>query len=269
MMEAFIASRLARGCSVKYVDWLRYTLGHLLRAEDVLPDRPEPLEAVLAGLKVLSDETKYDVWTAMRRLYLWAARRYGVADAMAVVESPIRRTKVIRTLTQLEVDRLLWTNQRRPRDFALLLLLLDTGARIGEAAGLVRSDVGVSVLRLSGKTGEREVPISMETVRALERVGDRDCLWVGERGPLGLHGLQQVVRRCLRRAGLRGGPHLLRHTFGTLYILSGGNSFSLKKVMGHRRIETSEKYVDLDLRNVQEQHARFSPVARRAAAGGS
>jgi hypothetical protein len=38
--------------------------------------------------------------------------------------------------------------------------------------------------------------------------------------------------------------------------------------MGHADIGTTWKYVGLDLRDTQAQHARFSPVARRAAVGG-
>jgi site-specific recombinase XerD len=73
------------------------------------------------------------------------------------------------------------------------------------------------------------------------------------------------VRRVLRRAGIAGGPHLLRHTFGRLYITAGGDVFSLQRILGHSQIATTRRYVDLDLRDVQNQHAKFSPVARRAA----
>jgi integrase/recombinase XerD len=264
VVEAFIASRRARGCSTSYESWLRYTLGHLARAYEELPTTPEAVELVLAGLNGVSDETRFDVWSAVRRFYRWAAARLGVADAAAVVEQPLRRPKLLRTLADGELDRLLGSRLSR-RDRAVVLLLVDTGMRIGEPASITWPDVGPSTVRVSGKTGGREIPMSSTTARALLGRGDGGRLWVGERGPMEVHGLQQVVRRALARAGFRGGPHLLRHTFGRLYIMAGGDVFSLQRIMGHRQVSTTWRYVGMDLRDVQVQHERFSPIARRAA----
>jgi len=225
------------------------------------------VELVLAEVRGVSDETRYDVWVAMRLMFRWVSRRYSVPDAAAFVERPLRRRKVARTLTQEEVDRLLESGLSR-RDRALVLLLLDTGMRIGEAASLTRREVGTSSVRVSGKTGGREVPMSALTARALMGVGDGGVVWLGKRGRLGVGGLQQVVQRALAGAGLRGGPHMLRHTFGRLYVMAGGDVFSLQRIMGHADVATTRRYVEMDLRDVQSQHARFSPVARRAAGGG-
>lgn len=263
-VEAFIASRRARGCSASYESWLRYTLGKLVAAYEELPTTPEAVELVLAGLDGVSDRTRFDVWSAMRWFYRWAAARLNVVDAAAVVDRPLRRPKLVRTLTEAEVDRLLQSRLSR-RDRALLQLLLDTGMRIGEAGSLTWDVVGSSTVRVFGKTGAREVPISPTTARALLGLGDGRILWAGTRGPMGVRSLQQVVKRALSRAGLRGGPHLLRHTFGRLYVMAGGDVFSLQRIMGHRSISSTKVYVDMDLRDVQVQHGRFSPIARRAA----
>jgi len=263
-VEAFIASRRARGCSASYERWLRYTLGKLAAAYEELPATPEAVELVLAALNGVSDRTRFDVWSATRWFYRWAAARLNVPDAARVVQPPLRRRKLLRALTEDEVDRLLESRLSR-RDRALVQLLLDTGMRIGEAASLTWDTVGPSTVRVFGKTGAREVPMSPATARALLGVGEGRLVWVGSRGPLGVRSLQQVVKRALSRAGLHGGPHLLRHTFGRLYIMAGGDVFSLQRIMGHRSISSTRVYVDMDLRDVQVQHERFSPIARRAA----
>jgi len=263
-VEAFIASRRARGCSASYEGWLRYTLGKLAAAYEELPATAEAVELVLGGLVGVSDETRFDVWTALRRFYRWASARLGVPDAAAVVERPLRRPKVLRTLAEHEVDRLLGSRLSR-RDRALVTLLLDTGMRIGELASVTWKDVGPSTVRVWGKTGGREVPISPGTGRSLLGLGDGGVLWTGERGPMDVRGLQQAVKRAMGRAGLQGGPHLLRHTFGRLYVMAGGDVFSLQRIMGHRQVSTTWRYVGMDLRDVQVQHERFSPIARRVA----
>ncbi len=264
VVEAFIASRRARGCSSSYESWLRYMLRHLVSRYEELPTRPEELEAVLAGLVGVSSETRHGVWVALRLLHHWARVRFECGDPAALVQRPLVRPKVVRALTEAEVDRLRESVRSR-RDRALVDLLLDTGMRIGEAASLTWRDVGTSTVLVWGKTGGREIPISAETVRQLIGQGDGEHVWVGKRGPLGVRGLQTAVKRGLARAGLRGGPHLLRHTFGKLYIMAGGDLFSLQRIMGHRQIATTRRYLEMDLRDVQVQHARFSPIARRAA----
>ena len=267
-IEAFIASRRARGCSAAYEAWLRYHLGQLAKAFLELPTAPEQLELVLSRRDV-SPETRLGTWTVFRRFYSWAARRLQVPNAAADVERPLVRPKVLRTLSDDQVDRLLWLHRRRPREHALLSLLLDTGARIGEVANLRWSDVGPDRVRLAGKGGEHYAPISADTSRALMRLGAGAGapLWQGKRGPLSLIGLKGVVRTALLRVGVRGGPHMLRHTFGTLYVRRGGDVFSLQRIMGHTKLDTTRRYVDQLPPDVLQQHARFSPVAVRSVGG--
>jgi integrase/recombinase XerD len=149
------------------------------------------------------------------------------------------------------------------RDKALLALLADTGIRAGEAWGLRWSDVSVeaSTIRVDGKTGAREVPMS-EVVRWL--LLGVELPWRSEGGgELTLDGLAQAVRRCLRRAGVRhGGPHLLRHTFGRLYVLAGGDVFSLQRIMGHSSLMTTRIYVEMGAADLVAQHRKYSPVVR-------
>jgi len=268
-VTAFVASGLARGWKPKTEQWYGYALRQLVAVQRELPVRPEPVEALLAGMRRrdLADATVHDVWAALRIFYRWAAARLGVVNVMGAIGAPIVRECEMRTLSSGEVERLLWVTHRRPRDHALVMLMLDTGLRLGEVAGLGWADLddddgGRCTLTVSGKTGERRVPVSPRARAALECLRGQHRLWVGVQGALTKWGVQQVVQRAFQRAGMaRGGPHVLRHTFGKLYIMAGGDVFSLQRVMGHRRIETTRKYVNLDIRDVQAQHALYSPIA--------
>lgn len=82
------------------------------------------------------------------------------------------------------------------RDLALILMMLDTGARLAEVTGLALSDLdwdlGVAVVR--GKGGRwRSLPIGPRTLKSLGRYvrgrrshpdADSDTLWLGRTGPL-------------------------------------------------------------------------------------
>ena len=271
-IDAYIATRQAKGVSHDHIEALHYRLGKLAAAHPTLPDRPEPLELTLASFKHLADATREDIWAAWRVLYKWAATRHGVTNAMLLVEKPTNtRTRVLPTLTRVQAEQLLFTNRRNHRNYALLTFALDTGARLGELTGLTWANIireGDDFhAKISGKRGERNVPISHHCIAALQRAHRSDALWTHHRTGEALtkHGIQVTIKRCLRRAGHPGGPHLLRHTFGRLYILAGGDVFSLKEIMGHKSIETTMKYVYLNQTEIQHQHAQFSPIARIAA----
>lgn len=157
------------------------------------------------------------------------------------------------------------------RDYAIMVVLLDTGIRVDEWASITREGLSASSIRVSGKTGDRVVPILPHVYDLVSRQGDARGLWKsrgGHRGYLGTWGLKTVVRRWMRRAGFKPpkiGPHTLRHTFGTQYMLNGGDVFSLRLIVGHSKIETTMLYAEMSDRLVAEQHRKFSPMARLAA----
>lgn len=57
-----------------------------------------------------------------------------------------------------------------------------------------------------------------------------------------------------------------RHTFAKLYLLNGGDLFSLQRILGHATLEMVRRYVNLDADDVKRQHALASPLDRLAAA---
>jgi Phage integrase family len=107
-----------------------------------------------------------------------------------------------------------------------VVLLLDTGARSGEFAGLRLADVDVDldVLLVLGKgRRERALPSGRTAALALDRYlrarvrhpqAHLEWLWLGKKGGLTASGLAQMLERRGNQAGLPGlYPHRLRHTF--------------------------------------------------------
>src|SRR3990172_3201827 len=141
VLEAFLATRAAKGCSPRTLEWYRYTVGHLVRAEPILPTTPEPIERVLATLGSRSPSTRADVWSGMRALYRWASQRLLLPDAMAQVARRRPPTTQTRSLNQIETEQLLFANQRHDLPFAVIHFILDSGARVGELQGLTWHDI--------------------------------------------------------------------------------------------------------------------------------
>jgi integrase len=111
------------------------------------------------------------------------------------------------------------------RDTALIRLLIDTGARVGELVAMTVDswDRRADVVTLTGKTGTRTVPVSPSTGEALSRYlrarkdhpqRDLRAMWLGLRGKLTAGGIAQMIYRRCDQAGVpRAHPHAFRHTW--------------------------------------------------------
>lgn len=80
-------------------------------------------------------------------------------------------------------------------------------------------------------------------------------------------GVQQMLRRCGRDAGITGvrcSPHTLRHTFAKTYLINGGDIFSLQRILGHSSLASVRAYLNLFATDLKKQHLRFSPVDNMA-----
>lgn len=131
---------------------------------------------------------------------------------------------------------------------ALVVLLLGSGMRLGEALGLdwgdVRLDQGFVVVRRS-KTSVRAIPINDDAVEALrahhreaKRVGDREPVFLAPKPPHGrLRGttVSHALPRFLEHAGLpRMAPHALRHGAATLMVAANVHMRVVAEQLGHR-----------------------------------
>jgi site-specific recombinase XerD len=158
------------------------------------------------------------------------------------------------------------------RDLALVLTLLDTGLRLGEVLGMTRNSVSPSgrLVVLGKGRKERAVQVGDKTRRALHRWeqarGDDhlDALWIGiHRRPLTREGIADIIEDRSRMAGIRHvHPHLLRHTFGPMFVRNGGDSFTLQQILGHTSLDMTRRYVMLADSDVADSHRRNSPMDR-------
>ncbi len=145
------------------------------------------------------------------------------------------------------------------------------GFRMGETVKMRKrdADFGRNVFIVSGKTGNRIVPMSF-VVRDKVRnyidnvmVGDylfppihntgfpymRDMSWQ-EDFKKRVKKLAPVHPSMASRENLQ--PYSLRHSFGTRQADEDVSIFKIQKAMGHRRLDTTAKYIHMSLKSVQE-----------------
>ena len=263
-MNLFLDSRRSRLLSKSTIDTYEWALTKMAEMyPDELPQTKDEVQRIFIEINGLSPASMRTIWHRLRIFWGWAEREGICANIMSDVSVPVMRRKLPRILRSSEIRHLLRSAEGE-REYAILAVLLDTGMRVGELASMTRDKVGADGILVSGKIGDRIVPISQNVLELLEEQGDERGLWIGGQGRLTGWGLQQIVRRIMRHAGFRPpkiGPHTLRHTFGVQYILNGGDVFSLQRIMGHQRLTTTMVYVDMSTELVARQHAKFSPMA--------
>ena len=143
--------------------------------------------------------------------------------------------------------------RRGPRDAAIVAVLLDTGARVEECARLDAGDFAITArtgeVRLHGKGNEvRYAPLARrarDLVSAWLDVRGRHPgpIWTGQRGPLTISGITQVVLAAGGDAGIPGlRPHRARHTFATRLRQGGADPAQVQALLGHASIDTAARY---------------------------
>jgi len=182
--------------------------------------------------------------------------------------APWRLARLPRCLSSEEVDRLIAAcdgrSPRRLRDRAIILMLVRLGLRAGDVSQLRLSDIDwqCGTLRVMGK-GRHEVrlPLPQDVGEAILRylecrppVHSSDRVFLRHIAPfkplLSGHGVSNVVKRALRRAGIKApskGAHLLRHTAATEMLRHGVPLHQIGLVLRHRNLDMTAYYAKADV----------------------
>ncbi len=156
------------------------------------------------------------------------------------------------------------------RDTALILALVDTGARANELLSVNLADVdpssGTVFLRETKGKRPRAVFLGKRALRALLRYlkargGTEGALWLSEDGTrLTYWGLRQILRRRAKKAGVPApSPHAFRRLFALQSLRSGLDVISLQRLLGHRDLSVIQRYLKQTIDDLREAHNRHSP----------
>ena len=207
-----------------------------------------------------SPATAAQRYRSLQQFFRWADGEGEIdVNPMAKMRPPTVPEQPPPVLTETQVRALL-AACRGPdfedrRDTALIWVLLDTGSRLAEVAGLAIADIDwdLEALVVMGKGRRtRAVPFGPQTAKALDRYlrarnrhpdHRSDALWLGRRGALGRSGIHQML---LRRGKVAGLPdihaHQFRHTFAHRWLAAGGQEQDLQRIAGWRSPQMLRRY---------------------------
>jgi len=233
----------------------------------------------------LTFRTQHTYLVPVRAFFRWAARENRILyNPASELELPrIERRLPKHVLSVEEVEAVLaqpdLTEATGLRDRAMLEVLYSTGIRRSELANLQLYDLDAERHTLLVRQGkgrkDRMVPIGERAVVWVERytrqvrprlapTPDDGTIFLTVDGtPFSPGRLTQLARRHVNAAklGKSGACHLFRHTMATLMLEGGADIRYIQAILGHVRLETTEIYTRVSIRQLQAIHAACHPGA--------
>lgn len=229
---------------------IRY-LGTQGMPTDARAVRREHVESYVAARRATVKPTTQSLeFRALQQFWKWALEEEEIERSPMERMSPPRVPESpVPVISVDDFRKLLKTTDGRDfldrRDAAILLVLFDTGVRLGELVGLRLEDVDLRerLAYVTGKGGHtRAVRFGTKTAVALDRylrlrrghrhAGD-GALWLGQDGPIRESAVAQLIAKRCARVGLpRLHPHQFRHTFAHQYLTHNGQEGDLQRLAG-------------------------------------
>jgi len=292
LITDFFITHLARerGASshtvIAYRDALKMLLSFAARLRCCTVDRlcfeHLSVEVTLQFLTHLENDRQNSVRSRNARLAaLHSFFRYASSREPALALScqrmlaiPFKKTtrRTLGYLTDEEMKSLLGHVDRDTvngeRDYVLIALLYDTGARVQELLNLRPSDLQLerpAFVRITGKgRRERICPLLPQTARLVGSFLAEQKRATGDDGPcfrnrygqkLSRHGVRYLLKKYIAvtrqdtpRLGRLGiSPHTLRHTKAMHLLQAGLPLITIKDILGHADIKSTEIYVETDV----------------------
>ena len=220
--------------------------------------------------------------SALRSFYRFAlARKLVDKDPVHGVTGPKKGRPLPQFLKENEMDRLLdagsWTESFEDvRDCMVIMTFYETGIRLSELIGLDDSMVDFSnrQLKVTGKRNkQRVIPFGEEllaTLRDYMKCRDKEvdlqseALFVTAKGQrMTSSQVREGVRKNLSKVCTlkKRTPHVLRHTFATAMLNNKAGIESVKKLLGHESLSTTEIYTHTTFEQLKREYYSAHPRA--------
>ena len=221
--------------------------------------------------------------SALRSFYRFALKRKLVGkDPAHCITGPKKSKPLPQFLREGEMDNLLdgleWdeNNYKDVRARTLLLLFYEAGLRRAELIGLDDGDVDFTAnqLKVTGKRNkQRIIPFGKELAEALslyraarDEQGEKisDAFFLNDKGDrMTAQQVYNLVRKYLSEVTSlkKRSPHVLRHTFATAMLNNGSDLESIKNLLGHESVSTTEIYAHTTFEQLKRIYKEAHPRA--------
>ena len=221
--------------------------------------------------------------SALRSLFRFALSRHLVEkDPAHVIVGPKNSKPLPAFVREQDMNRLLDGEEMWQDNFddlrarTIIILLYHTGVRVSELTGMDVSSLDMydSYIKVKGKGNkERVVPFGEELKAGLEKyLVARESFAGMKDGPLFVDDrlrrmspdqVRAIVKNNLSKVTTqkKRSPHVLRHSFATAMLNNGAGIESVKKLLGHAKISTTEIYTHTTFEQLKRVYKQAHPRA--------
>ena len=170
------------------------------------------------------------------------------------------------------------------RDFVIIQLVFDTGMRIGETLSIdittdldlknraihLRAEITKAKIARTVFFSVKMCELLKRWIKFKDRYIESDLLFPVQirDKPLLVNNFEKNYKKYCNRVGIKEcSPHGLRNNFAKRFLMSGGDIYTLSKILGHSSVKVTEAcYLDLDDEDIRKNYQKYSPLAnlRRA-----
>lgn len=218
--------------------------------------------------------------SALRTFYRYLLGQKLVSkDPVRLLQGPKKKKPLPVFVKESEMNRLLdgdffEDSFEGRRNRLIVSVFYETGIRLSELTGLNERDVDLEVgsLKVTGKRNKQRIVPFGEDLRLMLRsyieeknaLGMRGAMFVDVRGErLSNEKVRNIVRHYLGMVTTqrKRSPHVLRHTFATTMLNHHAHLESVKELLGHESISTTEIYTHTTFEELKEMYNQAHPRA--------
>lgn len=257
----------------QYVDKKGLTINSIKRKEII------EYTKYLKELKLSSNSINHNI-SVLKSFYKFlVVSDHFKTDPMEYVETPKMRKTLPKVLSYDEVKKLLdidLLDKYSYRNKAMLELMYATGLRVSELVNLKINDIDLdmALVRTMGKgSKERIVPIGdyallflkeyLENYRyELLKRENNEYVFLNNRGKrLSRQSFYKLVKELAIKKDIKTdfSPHTLRHSFATHLLDRGADIVSIKEMLGHSSLSTTQIYTHISNQKLKEEYDKFHP----------
>ncbi len=278
-IEVFVAGLRQRSVPVNTIKSYAHDLHLFVQSvpADLPAVTPEMIQAFLAGFDHLSVATRRRRYSTLCAFYHWLIR-HGIVqtnpmDHLDPIEQVEREPRPLAPETVTKILQAIPASNLRDR--ALFTLLYETGIRVGEALGLLATEVDLTQddekIRVFGK-GQRERTVLLtaapESIRLLRghlklshitsgSVFRGDPRYGGSPLPLEYSVVHYAWQKYCKEAHVEGTIHQLRHSRASQLLQAGVPITTVRKQLGHRHIQSTLLYAEADQATIKQDLQQY------------
>lgn len=277
----FIQNQLSKGISAKTIKNAEDSIAKFLLVSHIFPsEQIDHVKYITVQDFIMKLQSNYqsistkNLYLSHLRVFLYWCMEQGYMEQFKI-RLLKGQSSAIKFFTEEEVNKLLVQPKRdcsfyEDRTYTIICFIYSTGARANTVLNLKVKDLDfknrtITYTHLKNKS-VAIIPMSNSLYKILTKYlatwDIKEYLFPnGTNEQLSLTALETSLRRyCVKRGVKPRGPHSLRHAFARMYIKSGGDAFSLQKILTHSSMEMTRRYVNLFSEDLRESMNTYNPL---------